>query len=32
MDIGVSIIVGLLFLGMCILAGFVVSAVLSRRD
>ena len=30
--IGISIIIGFLFLGMCILAGFVVAAVLGRRE
>ncbi len=32
MDIGIAIIIGLLFMGLCIVAGFVIHGILSKRD
>ena len=32
LDIGIAIIIGLLFLGLCIVAGFVIHGILSKHE
>lgn len=32
MDVGVAVLVGLLFVGGCAIGGFVIHAILSRHD
>ena len=32
MDIGISIIIGLLFLGICVVAGLTISAILGKHE
>ena len=32
LDIGIAIVVGLLFLGLCVVAGFVLHGILSKHE